>query len=159
MNPRLVKLDVCTSTRIYIYIYTHTPIIHMYIHTTERCTHTKPQYQYTQYTCTLAIYANTQHTHINYIYRYMCIQIHTTCIQTCKTHIMHAFTHTQKDVQIHVLCLRIRGSHCTYCSCFFFLFCFSGPHLQHMEILRLGAQLELQATSLCHGHSNTRSKK
>ena len=28
--------------------------------------------------------------------------------------------------------------------CFFFLFCFLGPHLKHMEIPRLGVQSELQ---------------
>ena len=47
---------------------------------------------------------------------------------------------------------------------FFFFFCFLGPHLQHMEVPRLEAELEpqqrgIQATSATYNtaHGNTRS--
>ena len=40
-----------------------------------------------------------------------------------------------------------------------FFFLFLGPHLQHMEIPRLGVELELQLPAgLCHSHSDARSK-
>ena len=34
---------------------------------------------------------------------------------------------------------------------YLFMYCFLGPHLQHMEVPRLGVELELQ---LHHSHSN-----
>ena len=46
-------------------------------------------------------------------------------------------------------------SYMCFCCC---LFVFLGPHLQHMEVSRLGVKLELHLPGLHHSHSNTRSK-
>ena len=40
---------------------------------------------------------------------------------------------------------------------YIYIFCFSGPHLQHMEVSRLGAELELQLLAYTTAHSNDRS--
>ena len=44
-----------------------------------------------------------------------------------------------------------------YCFIFFFFFGFLGPHLQHMEVPRLGVKLELQQPTYTTAHSNTGS--
>ena len=45
---------------------------------------------------------------------------------------------------------------------FIFVFCLFGgvgwAHPKHMEVPRLGTEFELQLLSLCHSHSNVRSK-
>ena len=42
--------------------------------------------------------------------------------------------------------------------CLFVCFHFLQPHLQHVEVPRLGIKLELQPPGLCHNHSNTGSE-
>ena len=43
--------------------------------------------------------------------------------------------------------------------CFCLFVCFLGPHLWHVEVPRLGVELELQLpTGLHHSHGNTRSE-
>ena len=39
-----------------------------------------------------------------------------------------------------------------------FFFCFLGPYPQHMEVSRLGVELELKAAGLRHSHNNTGSE-
>ena len=40
---------------------------------------------------------------------------------------------------------------------FFLVFCILGPHLQHMEVPRLGVKSELQMPAYATAHSNTGS--
>ena len=40
---------------------------------------------------------------------------------------------------------------------FYFIFCFSGPHMWHMQVPRLGAELELQRPAYITAYSNTGS--